>query len=117
MDIGSATAAFSALSQETRLLVFRLLIKAGPQGISAGEIADRLEVRQNTMSANLSVLLNAGLVKKTRHGRSITYTVNYDRLHELLGYLMEECCGGKPEQCQPVIDELVFDLSKEEARG
>ncbi len=106
MDTSNATDLFSALSQPTRLDVFRLLLQAGEDGVLAGEIGERLEVRQNTMWANLSVLLNAGLVRNQRQGRSIRYFADVTTLRRLLAFVMEDCCGGRPELCQPVIDEL-----------
>ena len=106
MDKSIALTAFSALSQETRLDAFRLLIRAGDVGIAAGDIATTLKARQNTMSSNLSVLLNAGLIRSERHGRSIRYYADFEGIRGLLGYLMEDCCGGNPEICQPIIDEV-----------
>lgn len=106
MEMNQVLSAFAALSQQTRLDVFRLLIKAGPDGVLAGEIADRLQVRQNTMSANLAVLLNSGLVRNERHGRTIRYFVDFDAVRGLLAFLMEDCCGGRPELCQPVIEAI-----------
>lgn len=106
MDINQSLSAFAALSQQTRLEVFRLLVQAGAAGMLAGEVADRLGVRQNTMSTNLSILLRAGLIRNEREGRAIRYFADFDGVRGLLGFLMEECCGGKPELCQPVIDTL-----------
>lgn len=106
MESTEVTAAFSALSQKTRLDVFRLLINAGADGMLAGELGDKLNVKQNTMSANLTVLLNSGLVRNERQGRTIRYFVQFDTLQGLLGYLMQDCCGGRPELCQPIIDEI-----------
>lgn len=106
MDKNHALEAFAALSQSTRLDVFRLLISAGESGVSAGEISDCLGVRQNTMSTNLAILARAGLIRNEREGRSIRYFADMDGLRGLLGFLMEECCGGRPELCQPVINEL-----------
>lgn len=106
MDVLKATQSFSALSQSARLEAYRLLVQAGEDGLPAGDISDRLGVRQNTMSANLSVLLQAGLVRTVREGRSIRYFANYEAMRGLLGFLMEECCGGRPELCQPIIDEI-----------
>ena len=106
MDIKEALAAFAALSQQTRLEVFRRLIKAGEEGISAGELGSQLDVRQNTMSANLTVLLNAGLVRNERNGRSIRYFADFEALRGLLSLLMEDCCGGNPALCQPVITKI-----------
>ncbi len=112
MDSFDAIAAFSALSQPTRLAVYRLLIKAGPKGMMAGEIGGRLNVRQNTMSANLSVLLNSGLVRNERQGRSIRYFADLNALRGLLAFLMEDCCGGNPEICKPVIEQLACDCQE-----
>lgn len=98
--------AFAALSQETRLDVFRLLIQVGPEGMLAGEIGDALGVKQNTMSANLSVLTHAGLIRNLREGRSIRYFADMDGVRGLLQFLMEDCCGGRKEMCQPIIEKL-----------
>ena len=106
MDKNNALDAFAALGQPVRLDVFRLLVKAGTQGMSAGQISDALDVRQNTMSANLAILTRAGLISKTREGRSIRYFADMDGMRGLLAYLMEDCCGGNPDLCQPVINEL-----------
>ena len=89
----------SALAQEGRLAVFRLLVKAGPDGIAAGEIAQVLDLPPNTLSAQLTILANAGLVGSRRAGRSIIYSAQYERMSELLVYLMEDCCQGRPEVC------------------
>ncbi|MEH6728549.1 MAG: metalloregulator ArsR/SmtB family transcription factor [Hyphomicrobiales bacterium] len=106
MDKLGTLNSFAALSQSTRLDVFRLLVKAGAQGMLSGEIGEKLDVRQNTMSANLAVLLQAGLVRNERHGRTIRYFADFDAMRGLLGFLMEDCCGGRPELCQPIIDEI-----------
>ncbi|TCK98995.1 ArsR family transcriptional regulator [Shimia isoporae] len=106
MEKKSALSAFAALSQETRLDVFRLLIEAGDTGLVAGDIAETLDVKQNTLSANLSVLLNAGLVKNQREGRAIRYFADTNGLQGLLGFLLQDCCGGRPELCQPLIADL-----------
>ncbi len=106
MEKKNALSAFAALSQETRLDVFRLLVRAGSGGLLAGEIADRLNVRPNTLSANLSILLGAGLVRNTREGRSIRYVADMEGMCGLLAFLMEDCCGGHPEACRPVLDTI-----------
>ena len=106
MDTSDALCAFAALGQPTRLDAFRLLIRAGPDGMVAGEIGAALDVRQNTLSANLSVLLNAGLVRNEREGRSIRYRADMEGLRGLLAFLLEDCCGGRRDRCQPLIDEL-----------
>lgn len=106
MDNKITLAAFAALSQQTRLDVFRLLIKAGEEGLAAGEIGKILKVRQNTMSANLLVLRTAGLVKTQRVGRSIRYFADFAAIRTFLSFLMEDCCGGNPALCAPVIAEI-----------
>ena len=106
MDNLKALDAFAALSQATRLDVFRLLIKAGDIGMSAGSISDALDVRQNTMSANLSVLTRSGLIRSEREGRSIRYFADMAGMRGLLAFLLEDCCGGRPDLCQPVINEI-----------
>ncbi len=102
MEIKTAVVSLAALALEGRLSIFRLLVQAGPEGLPAGEIARRLESLPNTLSANLNVLSNAGLVASRRDGRSIIYTANYDAMRDLLGFLMEDCCGGAPEICAPL---------------
>ncbi|MEP2531226.1 metalloregulator ArsR/SmtB family transcription factor [Shimia sp.] len=109
MEKSTALNAFAALSQPTRLDVFRLLITRGDAGMLAGEIAQALDVRQNTLSANLSVLLNAGLVRNERQGRAIRYFADTYGLRGLLGFLLQDCCGGKPEQCQPLIEMIACE--------
>ncbi len=106
MDKTQALNAFAALSQETRLDVLRLLIKAGADGLLAGQIATALDVRQNTMSANLSILHAAGLIRNRREGRAVRYFADIEGLRGLLGFLMEDCCGGNPDLCRPVIEEV-----------
>jgi len=106
MDNSQAIAAFAALAQPTRLDVFRLLVKAGGTGMSAGGIGEALGVKQNTMSANLAVLARSGLVRNEREGRTIRYHADIDGIRALLGFLMEDCCGGRAELCQPLIDEI-----------
>lgn len=74
----------------------------------AGQISEALDVRQNTLSANLSILLGAGLVRNAREGRSIRYFADFEGLRALLEFLMEDCCGGRPELCQSIIDEIAL---------
>lgn len=102
MEAPAAVEALSALAHASRLEVFRLLVKAGPEGLAAGEIARATGSLANTLSANLNVLASAGLVASRREGRSIIYSAAYDRMRELLAFLMEDCCGGKPEICAPL---------------
>jgi len=106
MDTLNALKILSALSQDTRLDIFRLLIKAGNEGLLSGEISEKLVVKQNTLSANLTILLGADLVRNERHGRTIRYFVNFDTVRHLLEFLLEDCCGGDKAKCQPLIKEL-----------
>ncbi len=103
MEKNDAIEALSALAQDVRLDVFRLLVRAGQDGMNAGEIADALSVRQNTMSTNLAILSRAGLVKSERQGRSIRYFADMDGMRGLLSFMMEDCCGGRPELCAPAL--------------
>ena len=102
MNGEAAISALSALAHGGRLDVFRLLVKAGQQGLSAGDIARATDTRPNTLSTNLSILSHARLVASRREGRSIIYTANYDAMRELLAFLMEDCCAGTPEICAPL---------------
>ncbi len=102
MKISDAVKQLSALSQKSRLEVFRLLVKAGPDGMAAGEIARKLDTAANTMSAQLLILSNAGLIKARRDGRSIFYSVDFHAVSGLLIFLTEDCCAGRPEVCQPL---------------
>jgi ArsR family transcriptional regulator, arsenate/arsenite/antimonite-responsive transcriptional repressor len=106
MELKTATAALAALSQPTRLETFRLLVRHEPDGLPAGEIARKLEVPQNTMSAHLAILTRAGLAISERHSRSIIYRADLNRLRELTLYLVKDCCGGSAELCAPLIAEL-----------
>lgn len=106
MDFKAALEALAALGQETRLEVFRLLIRAGADGMAAGEIALRLGAVQNTLSAHLKILDHAGLIRAERQGRSIRYFADLTGMRDLLAFLMEDCCNGAPELCQPVIEAL-----------
>ena len=103
MELDLATRRLSALAQEGRLAVFRLLVKAGHDGVAAGEIAQTLGVPANTLSAQLTILANAGLITGKRFGRSIVYFARYEGMAELLTYLVEDCCNGRPELCEPLI--------------
>lgn len=102
MESAKAVQKLSALAQDGRLAVFRLLVKAGPEGLAAGEIARKLKTQPNTMSAQLLVLANAGLVRARRDGRSIIYAADFDAMSSLLLFLTEDCCGGRAEICAPL---------------
>jgi DNA-binding transcriptional ArsR family regulator len=102
MESETAVKRLSALAQGSRLEVFRLLVKAGPEGVAAGDIARTLDITPNTLSAQLNVLANAGLITNQREGRSIIYAARYEAMSDLLLYLMEDCCQGRPEVCAPL---------------
>lgn len=95
MEKTNAILAFSALAQEGRLDVFRLLVKAGPGGLAAGVIAERTGRAANTMSAQLNLLSQAGLIESRRDGRSIIYSACFDQVSDLIVFLMEDCCAGE----------------------
>ena len=92
MDIDHAVIAFSALSQETRLRVFKLLIEYGKESTAAGTLSEELKIPHNTLSFHLSHLSHAGLITSKRQERSIIYTANTDAMEKLIGYLNENCC-------------------------
>ncbi|AQR61006.1 transcriptional regulator [Brevundimonas sp. LM2] len=106
-DDAVAIATLSALAQPTRLAVFRLLVRNAPDGLPAGEVAAALTVPANTMSVHLGVLSRAGLIRSTRHSRSIVYTADLERLGRLVAFLLTDCCQGRAEICQPLMAELV----------
>jgi ArsR family transcriptional regulator len=95
-----ALAALGALAQETRLSVFRHLVRLGPDGAPAGDIAAAMKVSPPTLSFHLKELQQARLVTSRRESRNIVYAANYTAMRGLLSYLMEDCCGGRPEICQ-----------------
>eukprot|EP00494_Astrolonche_serrata_P013668 UN13792 len=101
-----------ALSQETRLDVFRLLVRTGPDGMPAGEIARAVEIPHNTLSTHLAVLSNAGLLKSHRVSRSIIYSVDFEGMRSLLSFLLEDCCQGNPDFCEPVLNDLLAGCCK-----
>jgi len=102
MKVDAAVDALSALAHEGRLAVFRLLVKAGREGLAAGDIARKLDTQPNTMSAQLLILSNAGLISARREGRSIIYAADFDRMSELLQFLTKDCCRCRPEICEPL---------------
>jgi ArsR family transcriptional regulator len=106
MDEHQALDAFGALSQETRLQIVRLLVKAGPEGMAAGVIGEALEASSSKLSFHLSHLERAGLVQSRREARSIIYSAAYPALSELIEFLMRDCCQGRPEVCAPAVAAL-----------
>lgn len=95
MDIQNALIAFDALSQETRLRVFRLLVEQGPQGTPAGKLGKALGIPHNTLSFHLSHMSNAGLVLSKREGRSVIYSANFEFFTGLIRFMVEDCCSNE----------------------
>jgi len=106
MDDIEVIAALAALAQPTRLQTFRLLVAREPDGVPAGELARLTEVPQNTMSSHLAILTRAKLIVGERRSRSILYRANLARFREVTLFLLEDCCGGRPELCAPLIADL-----------
>ena len=102
MNRAAAASTLSALAHEGRLSIFRELVQAGPEGLAAGEISRRRGIAPNTLSASLTVLAHAQLVVSRRDGRSVIYSAAFDRMSDLLGYLVQDCCAGRPEICTPL---------------
>src|ERR1700735_3507153 len=99
----NAQMALAALAQDNRLDVYRLLVRAGSQGMSAGGVASALRLAPNTLTFHFDRLRTAGLVTVRRDGRSMIYTARFDTMNALLGYLTENCCQGAPESCAPAL--------------
>ena len=104
MEMTDAVDALSALAHEGRLAIFRELVRAGAEGLAAGEVSRRLGIAPNTLSASLAVLSHAGLAHSRRDGRSIIYRAAYEHMADLLGFLVEDCCQGRPEVCGPLAE-------------
>jgi len=103
MELKAAVAILSALAQESRLGIFRLLIEQGDDGMPAGDIAARLKCPQNTLSAHLSILSRSGLIRSRRMGRSIIYAVDWSGTQKLFAYLLQDCCQGRADICLPLL--------------
>lgn len=101
MNEKRAIAALGALAQETRLALFRLLVTAGPQGMSAGSIAEELGLQPSSLSFHLAQLVHAGLITQRRLGRQLIYAAEYGEMNALLVYLTENCCGRGVTACLP----------------
>ena len=96
-----AVDALAALAQETRLSVYRLLVEAGNDGLSAGRIGEELELPPATLSFHLAHLARTGLVRSRQEGRFVIYSADFDNMNQLVGYLTENCCGGR--SCAPTV--------------
>lgn len=98
----NAVTALGALAQDNRLDIFRLLVQAGPAGMPAGAVADRLDLAPNTLTFHFDRLRGAGLITARRDGRSIIYAARYETMNALIGFLTENCCSGA--RCTPAAD-------------
>ncbi len=116
MESTAAISALAALAQSTRLDAFRLLITHEPEGLPAGDVARSLGVPHNTLSTHLGVLEHAGLISSERRSRSIIYRADLRRVQDLVGFLLKDCCQGRPEVCAPVIADLTPCCLPEEPR-
>ncbi len=117
MDEPQALATFGALAQETRLRVVRLLVKAGAEGVPAGQIAEAVGVSASNISFHLKELERAGIVAARREARSIVYAADFAALSGLVRFLMEDCCGGRPEICAPILADFPTCCPPKEVRA
>jgi len=104
MELRNAVEALAALAQETRLSIYRLLVEAGPEGVSVGRIGQALKVPGATLSFHLKELARAGLVSSRQEQRFIYYAVDFERMAELMTFLTENCCRGMPRECLTVVE-------------
>ncbi len=102
METTDAVTALAALAQDNRLEIFRLLVQAGPDGMAAGHVAEKLGLAPNTLTFHFDRLRVAGLVTVRRDGRSMIYAAHYETMNDLLAFLTENCCQGAPASCAPV---------------
>jgi ArsR family transcriptional regulator len=106
MDNANAVRIFASLAQENRLGLFRLLVQAGPQGLSAGNIAAEMNLPSSTLSFHLKELAHAGVVQSRQAGRFIYYSADFATMNALIGFLTENCCGGQPQECCPPLVQI-----------
>lgn len=103
MNQETAIEAFAALAQPSRIAVFRLLIRVGPDGLPALEISRRLGIVPSTLSGHLGILKRAGILTATRHQREIHYAANLTAISDLVRFLLADCCEGRIENCSEVL--------------
>lgn len=101
METSDAVTALAALAQESRLAVFRLLVRNAPDGLTPGVIGEQLELPAPTLSFHLKTLAQAGLVNTVQEGRFVRYRAEMAGINALIAFLTEDCCSGKPEHCSP----------------
>ncbi len=106
MNEESAIEAFSALAQPSRMAIFRLLVRAGPDGLQVGEIGRRLAILPSTLSGHLAILKRAGLLKARRQRREIHYSADLQMVNTLVAFLLADCCDGRPENCSRILSLL-----------
>lgn len=99
METKNVITALTALAQDSRLAVFRLLVEAGPEGLAASKIAEELDIPSSSLSFHLKELMRAEMVNQTKAGRSLIYSANFSTMNNLIGFLTDNCCGGNP--CGP----------------
>jgi ArsR family transcriptional regulator, arsenate/arsenite/antimonite-responsive transcriptional repressor len=104
MELNEAVAALGALAQETRLAIFRLLVEAGPEGLSVGRIGEALGAAPATLSFHLKELSHSGLVLSRQESRFIYYSVNFEQMAALMTFLTQNCCRGMPSECLQVVE-------------
>jgi DNA-binding transcriptional ArsR family regulator len=103
METLDAVTALAALAQDNRLDIFRLLVEAGPDGMAAGHVADKLGLAPNTLTFHFDRLRVAGLVTVRRDGRSMIYAARFETMNDLVSFLTENCCQGAVEKCAPMV--------------
>lgn len=106
METSDAITTLSALAQPTRLEAFRALVRAAPDGLASGQLAQRLGIPANTLSAHLAILAQAGLVESERHSRSVRYRARLHSLREAITFLLKDCCNGNAEICAPLMADI-----------
>lgn len=113
MISSEAVQSLAALAQENRLEIYRLLVRAGPQGLVVGQIAETLGIPAATLSFHLKTLLHGGLVHSRQEGRFVRYMADFDAMHGLLDYLSENCCGSDKSACDPNASSIPTSTCKE----
>lgn len=106
MNQDIAIEAFGALAQSSRMAIFRLLVRVGPDGLQVGEISRRLDIVPSTLSGHLAILKRSGLLRATRHQREIHYAANLVAVNDLVSFLLSDCCDGRLENCSEIISLL-----------
>ena len=101
MKSAQVVKALSGLAQPTRLALYRLLVARGPEGMAAGQVAEKLKVSPATLSFHFRALSHAGLIESRQKGRFIFYAANFAAMNDMLAFLTDNCCGGNPDACKP----------------